>query len=191
VAPSPPKAVESTTRRIVRRQLGGGSTDLTQRPQLSEPAFMVRLPRRSEPTTKSRNPLVLSAPGTGDSEDDESTLVSCSDAHVCQAGYNAKGVLFKDTGPNQPVDMMHRKILNHVPGFSDDDNDDGHDGNHVAGGSSRRRPSCAARTPTPPSRCWGLRGTTQVDFEVLQEERAIPTNTALRPPPWHHPPPGP
>jgi len=101
VAPSPPKAVESTTRRIVRRQLGEGSTDLTQRPQLSEPDLMVRLPQRSEPTTKPRNPLVLSAPGTGDSEDDDSTLVSCSDAHVCQAGYNAEGVLFKDNGTNQ------------------------------------------------------------------------------------------
>jgi hypothetical protein len=161
---------------------------MQQRSQLFEPGFMAQLSQTSKPTTKPTNPtnpLVLSASGTGDSEDDESTLVSCSDTHVFQAGYNVGGVLFKDIGPNQPVGIMHRKILNHIPGFSDDDNDDGDDGNHIAGGSSRRRPSCT-RTPTPPSRCWGLRSTTQVDFEVLQEERAIPTSTALKPPPWHH-----
>jgi len=76
--------------------------------------------------------------------------------------------------------MLHRRILDHIPGFSDDESDDV---NRVAGSSPRRR---SPRTPTPPSRCWGVRGTTHIEFEVVPEERTIPANTALKPPPWHH-----
>lgn len=182
-APPQPKYTE---RRIIRRQLAGVLSDSV--PQQRSP---YRDPdpasRRPEPTIRTTEPLRdaeeerPSAAAAGDSEDDEATLVSSSDAHLCQDSRDAKEKLFKDSQPNPPISIIHRRILDHIPGFSDDESDDV---TRVAV-SSPRRLSPRARTPTPPSRCWGVRGTTHIEFEVVQEERTIPANTALRPPPWH------
>ncbi|KIM48537.1 hypothetical protein M413DRAFT_5966 [Hebeloma cylindrosporum] len=183
--PPPPPSTHSTTPTEI--QLGGGGLTDSMSQQRSQYPHTDPASRRSEPTT-------IRAPGAsnaeeerpsaaaGDSEDDEATLVSSSEAHVCQDSRDSSDglVLFKDNGPKHPISLIHRRILDHIPGFSDDEGDDVHD---IPSTAPRRR--SRTRTPTPPSRCWGMRGTAHIEFEVTQEERAIISNTALKPPPWH------
>jgi hypothetical protein len=106
-APPQPKYTE---RRIIRRQLAGvlsGSVPQSRSPYRDpDPAS-----RRPEPTIRTTEPSRdaeqerSSAAAAGDSEDDEATLVSSSDAHLCQDSRDKEN-LFKDTRPN-PVRNFH------------------------------------------------------------------------------------
>jgi hypothetical protein len=101
-APPQPKYTE---RRIIRRQLAGvlsGSVPQPRSPYRDpDPAS-----RRPEPTIRTTEPSRdaeqerPSAAAAGDSEDDEATLVSSSDAHLCQDSRDEKEKLFKDSRPN-------------------------------------------------------------------------------------------
>jgi hypothetical protein len=97
-APPQPKFTE---RRIIRRQLGGGLSDSLpqQRSQYPDPDPASRHPEPTIRTTDAEEERPFAA-AAGDSEDDEATLVSSSDAHVCQDSRDAEGVLLKDNGRN-------------------------------------------------------------------------------------------
>ena len=94
----------TAARRIIRKQLGGGVTDSTipqQRSQYPDPDPTSQRPEPTTMTTESSRDTEEppSATAAGDSEDDEATLVSSSDAHACKDSRDGK-VSFKDTGPN-------------------------------------------------------------------------------------------
>jgi len=94
-----------TERRIIRRQLAGVLSDSVPQQRLPyrdpDPAS-----RRPEPTIRTTEPTrdaekqQPSTTAAGDSEDDEATLVSSSDAHLCQDSRDAKEKLLKDNRPN-------------------------------------------------------------------------------------------
>ena len=94
-----------TERRIIRRQLAGVLSDSVpqQRSPYRDPDPASRRPeptiRTTEPSrdAEQERPSVAAA---GDSEDDEATLVSSSDALVFQDSRDAKEKLFKDSRPN-------------------------------------------------------------------------------------------
>ena len=103
-SPAAPSQRKWITRRITRRQLGGGVTDSTIPQQRSQYPDPDPASQRPQPTKMSREssrdteepPSVTAA---GDSEDDEATLVSSSDAHACKDNRDEK-LSFKDDGPS-------------------------------------------------------------------------------------------
>lgn len=98
-----PPQPKYTERRIIRRQLGGGLSNSVspQRSQYPEPDPASRPRELTIRTVEPSRDTEPSAATAGDSGDDEATLVSSSDAHVCQNSRDAKEMLLlKDNGRN-------------------------------------------------------------------------------------------
>ncbi|KAF8967292.1 hypothetical protein BDZ97DRAFT_2073643 [Flammula alnicola] len=121
---------------------------------------------------------------------DDATLVSDS-ADLNHGGVERNWLKEEEKEHEQPSIMLSRKILDYIPGFSDDEDEDADDGIHAGINSSDtpRTISRAASTNSEgsPLQYWGLRRSRyspKIDH-LSSENRTIVHDTPLDPPPWH------
>ncbi|KAF8967295.1 hypothetical protein BDZ97DRAFT_1756038 [Flammula alnicola] len=163
------------------------------RPRYTAGSKLRRFRRRKSPADENINATKpdadVDAYVATDSEDD-TTLVS--DSGDLNHGEVERNWLKENKKEHeQPPIMLTRKILDYIPGFSDDEDEDADDGIHTGTGSSNtpRTISRAASTNSEgsPLQYWGLRRSRyspEIDH-LSSENRTIVQDTPLDPPPWH------